>query len=197
MITHHRRGSPQGAVLSPSLLERSVLRAHSLDGCSESLGVAFYFKTTPPSLPSLNRLRNLPSNQTEITPSLLRHTRRDLTTPLPLTDLAIGGVRLVSPKRFSTATFQDAPSGLNMPVSSKCNGGKHACSVGNAKLQTKRQAVSCGGGSGGGGDWCTQACCGCGGEMFLRTWVLMTRTNNAGPAGKPFRGSWSAVSARR
>lgn len=54
-----------------------------------------------------------------------------------------------------------------------------------------------GGGSGGGGDWCTQACCGCGGEMFLRTWVLMTRTNNAGPAGKPFRGSWSAVSARR
>lgn len=29
-----------------------------------------------------------------------------------------------------------------MPVSSKCNGGKHACSVGNAKLQTKRQAVS-------------------------------------------------------
>lgn len=139
MITHHRRAIPQGAVLSPSLLERSVLRAHTLDGCSESWEQLSTLRL--PSLSSRNRLRKLPSNQTEILPAC-SDIPEGTSTPLPLTDLAIGGVRLVSPKRFSTATFQDAPLGLNMPVSSKCSWGKHACSVGNAKLQTKRQTVS-------------------------------------------------------
>lgn len=142
IITHRRRAIPRGAVLSPSLLEPSVPGAHSLDGRSGSTRVAFYFKIPPePSpLPTGSEIHpRIGQRYSQSAPTYQKgpqHHCHSQTLP------SVGCVLFHQSVFFAAAAFQDTTLGLNMPVNSKCNGGRTCFAAWEThKLRTKRQAV--------------------------------------------------------